>query len=804
MHTKSYIRIFVITFISVILTMVPTIVSNHGLFLYAGDYYFQQIPFYTHASEVIANRSVGWDWYTDLGSDFIISYGFYLLGSIFFWGISWLPPYAIRYIMPLMIAFKTGIGAVGAYMYISRYVKDSKATFIGAYIYAFSGFQMVSLIYNHFHDVTALFPFLLLSFELLVTENKKCCFAFMVCIIALTNYFFFVGIVVFVILYYIVKCLKKEFAFSVRGLLSIAFESVIGIGCAAIILVPTFIVLSSAERVSDTLYGVNLISYDDNTIIPKILQSLFIMPDLPSNAMLFQSQDNTHNWASISLYLPLFTITGVVAYVAKNKQDWLSTVLKICFVMAIIPALNSVFSLFNSSYYARWYYMPVLLMSLATARSLEISYELKPGIKIAAVSLGILCLVSFLPDMVVTEDTEKLLTMIDAEKEPQKELKFFSLSPIPIVFWQCIAFAAVSLIIVYVFEHEKSKEKKIIDINKIEVILVAFVIISNIVFINNTVQELGFNRQDQMPYKLINEKTPEFNDTGEYRLNVINGEAYNNISMIWNKMNVSCFHSIVANEINDFFYNIQGDERRMLCEYREVDYPVYNLLSVKYVLNGSTGDELNVELKHTDLKGFSLYDKQGMYYIYKNDHFVPFGVTYDYCIDDSVLESYLCENVKADIKYQYKKMIMMRALVLDKKDIEKYKEYISPLPDSMFESLDEETYFFDCDERSAHACTSFEYDSKGYRAEIKVDKPSLVYFSVPCSNGWTAKVNGKGADVIKAHYGLTAVAVEKGENKIEFSYETPGLREGKKISLVSVIVLIVYTMIVMKNQHSEK
>ena len=418
--------------------------------------------------------------------------------------------------------------------------------------------------------------------------------------------------------------------------------------------------------------------------------------------------------------------------------------------------------------------------------------------------LGFLCLVSFLPDMVVTEDTEKLLTMIDAEKEPQKELKFFSLSPIPIVFWQCIAFAAVSLIIVYVFEHEKSKEKKIIDINKIEVILVAFVIISNIVFINNTVQELGFNRQDQMPYKLINEKTPEFNDTGEYRLNVINGEAYNNISMIWNKMNVSCFHSIVANEINDFLYNIQGDERRMLCEYREVDYPVYNLLSVKYVLNGSTGDELNVELKHTDLKGFSLYDKQGMYYIYKNDHFVPFGVTYDYCIDDSVLESYLCENVKADIKYQYKKMIMMRALVLDKKDIEKYKEYISPLPDSMFESLDEETYFFDCDERSAHACTSFEYDSKGYRAEIKVDKPSLVYFSVPCSNGWTAKVNGKGADVIKAHYGLTAVAVEKGENKIEFSYETPGLREGKKISLVSVIVLIVYTMIVMKNQHSEK
>ncbi|MBQ5988024.1 MAG: YfhO family protein [Oscillospiraceae bacterium] len=179
-----------------IIILLPNVLSNHGLFLYAGDYAFQEIPFYYHASDYVKNNVIGWDWQTDLGSDFLTSYSFYLFGSLFFWILSRLSGMAVVYAMPVMIAFKTAVGALGAYLYIARYVKKEEAVFIGAYMYAFSGFQMTSLIFNHFHDVTALFPFLLLSFDLLVTENKKVFFAVMVAITALTNYFFFFGMVV--------------------------------------------------------------------------------------------------------------------------------------------------------------------------------------------------------------------------------------------------------------------------------------------------------------------------------------------------------------------------------------------------------------------------------------------------------------------------------------------------------------------------------------------------------------------------------------------------------------------------------
>ena len=39
--------------------------------------------------------------------------------------------------------------------------------------------------------------------------------------------------------------------------------------------------------------------------------------------------------------------------------------------MALVPFLNSAFYAFNTSYYARWYYMPILMMAMATVTLTE-------------------------------------------------------------------------------------------------------------------------------------------------------------------------------------------------------------------------------------------------------------------------------------------------------------------------------------------------------------------------------------------------------------------------------------------------
>ena len=64
-------------------------------------------------------------------------------------------------------------------------------------------------------------------------------------------------------------------------------------------------------------------------------------------------------------YLPMFSMAGVIAFMRtrkKGKDSWLTKAIIVFGIMACVPILNSSFVLFNASYYARWYYMPILLM----------------------------------------------------------------------------------------------------------------------------------------------------------------------------------------------------------------------------------------------------------------------------------------------------------------------------------------------------------------------------------------------------------------------------------------------------------
>lgn len=782
----NYIRIFFTVFLSTLLILLPDMLKHDGYFIFYGDYALQQIPFNYHVSQLIRDGQTGWDWMTDLGTDLTGSYSFYLFGSIFFWILSLLPARIIILAMPLMLAFKTGIAAVTSYAYISRYVKKEISAFFGALMYSFSGFQMFNVVYFHFHDVTALFPLLLLAFDSLVKEKRKCCFALVTAVMAFTNYFFFFGQVVFVLLYFTVCCIKKEIKFSWKMLGLIAFESLIGVSMAAVLLVPTFMFVSSGSRVSDILSGNDILSYSDNSIVPRIIQSAFLIQDIPSSGKLIVSELNENNWASVSLYLPVFTVTGVSVYLKKYRKNVISTVLTICVIAAVIPVLNSAFYMFNTSYYARWFYMPVLFMCIATAICIDEGEDLLYGIKIQGIALIILCIISLLPKKIPV-DAQDLTVVMDRNYEPQKEMKLFAMSETPVIFWQSIAFSVVFLLVLYVYDTDfRNNEKKL---EKFSWILLLLIVITNMLYVKDCSAVL--KKYDYKEQAL--EYIPELNDDEEFfRIHELKGMS-TNFNYMWGLLPCTSFHSIVSRESEDFYYNVQGRKRMMNGQYTEDDYPVFGLLSVKYIFNRSTGDDLNVENYPAHINGFDLFNKQGYYYIYENQHFVPMGFMYDYCIDKDALENYLDDNVSDEDRYQYKKLIMMRALVLDEEGKNKYSQYISDIPMDMLDNLDENTYAEDCSERSLQSCSDFEYDSGGYRADISTEKNGLVFFSVPCSDGWRATVNGKSVAPIKAHYGLTAVPVDKGDNHIEFAYETPGLKTGCVISAVSVSFFALYS-----------
>ncbi len=83
-----------------------------------------------------------------------------------------------------------------------------------------------------------------------------------------------------------------------------------------------------------------------------------------------------------------------------------------------------------------------------------------------------------------------------------------------------------------------------------------------------------------------------------------------------------------------------------------------------------------------------------------------------------------------------------------------------------------------------------------------------MFFSVPWEQGWTAWVNGKPAEIIKANVGFMAVKVPKGTAEIRFEYKTPGLNIGALVSLLGVLILAIYVSVIKiydkKHPHKRK
>ena len=158
------------TFILALLTaaafLVPYMIMAEGYFTFYGDFNVQQIPFYQMCHKAIREGNTGWNWLTDLGANFVGSYSFYLLGSPFFWITLPFPNSFVPYLMGPLLILKFACAALTGYMYIRRFTKTPNAAQIGGLLYAFSGFSVYNVFFNHFHEAIILFPLLLLSLEL--------------------------------------------------------------------------------------------------------------------------------------------------------------------------------------------------------------------------------------------------------------------------------------------------------------------------------------------------------------------------------------------------------------------------------------------------------------------------------------------------------------------------------------------------------------------------------------------------------------------------------------------------------------
>ena len=158
---RWHLKAFLLGFGVSVIFFLPFILYDQGYFLYYGDFNVQQVPFYQMIHDAIRSGNFFWSWTTDLGANTIGSYTFYLLGSPFFWLTLPFPSHAVPYLMGPLLMLKMGCASLTAYLYLKRYVRNQNTALIGAMLYAFSGYSIYNIFFNHFHEAIIFFPLLL-------------------------------------------------------------------------------------------------------------------------------------------------------------------------------------------------------------------------------------------------------------------------------------------------------------------------------------------------------------------------------------------------------------------------------------------------------------------------------------------------------------------------------------------------------------------------------------------------------------------------------------------------------------------
>lgn len=581
---NNYFKTFGLCLIIAIMIFLPTLIKNKGLLTFQGDFQNQQVAFNINVNNELSKGNNLYTFNNDLGSSIIEGYSFYNLSSPFFKLGLLFDAKLYPYLITLFLILKFSLTGLFTYLYLEKFVSKKNLAILGAILYTFTGFQIYNIYFNHFHDLVMMFPLFLYSIDKLVMEDKRGLFIFILFLTILTNYVFAFGQLVFLLIYLIINFLTKRFELNKKNILKIIIELSLGILLSMVILLPSFLSVINNPRVSDVLSLKEYFIYPIEQYI-KIFESML----LPCFTLFDASITNTTNWKSCELWIPFFGIVLSSIYVFKNRKDYLSIIIITLFIFMFIPILNSSFTLFNTEYYARWYYIISIFLVISSIKVLDQKTSINKNHLFKLIVLIYLFLITYYLIYVVSR---------------------FNLSNYYVM---NLLLSICSLILLpFIIKKYYKKEKIIILI----IPTIIFILIESYHFIyKSTNNEHNYIRTKET-INLINKriiKDDEFYRVKYYNCGNLNMNLYMNLN------SVDSFNSSISGSAFKFYKSLNIN-RKQETYLSFLEPELLNYLSVKYVIS------CNGDLPFKDYN--YLYKKNNLK-IYKNNNYHKMGIMYE-------------------------------------------------------------------------------------------------------------------------------------------------------------------------------
>ena len=105
-------------------------------------------------------------------------------------------------------------------------------------------------------------------------------------------------------------------------------------------------------------------------------------------------------------------------------------------------------------------------------------------------------------------------------------------------------------------------------------------------------------------------------------------------------------------------------------------------------------------------------------------------------------------------------------------------------------------------ERTQDTLQNLNIDYNVISGNITLTQSKLLCLSMPYANGWTAYVDGEKAELLKVNGMYCGLMLDPGEHNIELRYQTPGLKYGLVISIISIVIFMFFLFKSLKNNNS--
>lgn len=702
------------------------IYRGNGIFTVRDDFNVQQIPFSIAVNDAVKNGQFGWMWNVDLGTNIIGAFSFYNLGSPFFWCSVLFPAECFPYIVGWLYMLKYVAAGICAYLYIRRFVENREWAVLGAVLYAFSGFQTTNLMFYHFHDVVAFFPLLLLSLEALAVDRKKGWLALAVSVNCLVNYYFFCGEIIFLIIYFICRFGIRKTTVKTAALCCV--EGILGIGMAGFLFIPSVLFIRTNPKASLGMLSREHIFYSFSQYL-KILGGIL----LPAEPMHSQAYITSSDYSSTAAYLPGVGLSFVIAYVMKEK-GWIRRLLFISVMISLFPILNSIYTGFSQDY-RRWWYIPVLIMALASAIVLDHYEDYKIRISVI-INFSLV----FAFAAVITYYIKR------------GKFALFSKE----MFIGLVVVALGSCIVIWILSWSSRMFR--IGIWGM-VILVSVLTTSFTLHLYRTDEE---SPQEWKHKWQIDRQLQNYDINYRY-------DADNSASYIGGVHPLRTFNSTITGSIFEMHqafelsrtpawlaYDVEGVAALMAGKYYFVDQP--------------EGSDKVIQTLDYDSGTSYLVERQAC----------PIGFTY---------EAYIPQSKFKEIERENRGYAALKGLVVDEQHEREAAQYLDEVD---LDTIRPEDMEDDIQRNVENIVNIYEMNSKGFKAGATREDVTYAFFSVPYDSGWYAYLNGTPVSIMKVN-GMMAIQLESGENDICFQYEIPGFHLGIVISIISAIVLMIYS-----------